>query len=668
MGVRWFELSGLLERDAGAETWRLCQQMLRSWLGEEPLEVLRRQWLAELATALSASWAALWQAEPDWVEREQLGRRPVDLPAVPVLNEALDREAVGLCRPDGSDRELLVVPLSCPRGHSELLLFARTSFSPDDVVRAGHLAHTLSCCVHQRQQRDRLASQAELYRRLSHVVARFPAASKTPELLQLIAEGATELLSCERASIFIWDREHRQLVACPALGVEGGTLRLPDDAGIVGQVVHTGRPVRVDDAYQHPQFDRSVDQRTGYRTRTILCVPMRDAEGRLLGAFQALNKRQGRFTEQDQECLLLLGQQASVALKSTRERERLLRSHQQLTAQAAAGVQLIGQSAAIQAIRKTVERLAATDLPVLILGESGTGKEVVARALHYCGPRADRPFVAVNCAALTESLLESELFGYEKGAFTDARETRPGKFEVADGGTLFLDEIGDMSLAGQAKLLRVLEQKVVSRVGGNEEIPVDVRVIAATNTDLEKAVRERRFREDLYYRLNVVALELPPLRERPEDIIPLAEHFLAEFAQQAGRPPLQLTAEAKRRLQNYAWPGNVRELRNLMERFAFLSPGPQIEAEDVGFLLTSERDTDLSLAAATRQFQQEYIRRAIKRAGGNMSEAAKLLGLHRANLYRKMKQLGMTEGRRSREEGTDREEGDAARLSRRIPR
>jgi Nif-specific regulatory protein len=299
------------------------------------------------------------------------------------------------------------------------------------------------------------------------------------------------------------------------------------------------------------------------------------------------------------------------------------------------------------ALRGTIDRLAATDLPVLILGESGTGKEVAAQSLHYSGSRAPHPFIAVNCAALTETLLESELFGHEKGAFTDAHQAHTGKFELAEGGTLFLDEIGDMTPGGQAKLLRVLEQKVITRVGGTQTIPINVRVLAATNANLAELVREKKFRQDLYYRLSVVTLDIPPLRERPEDVLPLAEFFLERFSLQAKRKPLTLSADAAKRLQLHGWPGNVRELRNLMERVAFLSAGEQVGVDDLAFILSPQKDSfeDLSsgigLAEATDRFQQEYIRRAIKRAQGNMSDAARVLGLHRSNLYRKMNQLGM---------------------------
>jgi Nif-specific regulatory protein len=272
---------------------------------------------------------------------------------------------------------------------------------------------------------------------------------------------------------------------------------------------------------------------------------------------------------------------------------------------------------------------------------------VVARSIHFGSRRRKHPFIAVNCAALTETLLESELFGHEKGAFTDAHEARAGKFELAAGGTLFLDEIGDMSLSGQAKLLRVLEEKTIVRVGGSKTIHTDVRVLAATNQKLAELVRARRFREDLYFRLNVVSLELPPLRDRGEDINLLAEHFLREFSRRAGRRPPKFTAAARKRLESHTWPGNVRELRNLMERLAYLSSGDRIEPEDLAFILSpaagtpSIIDAGLTLNDATHHFQENYIKQTIERARGNVSQAAKNLGVHRSNLYRKMRQLGM---------------------------
>jgi transcriptional regulator with PAS, ATPase and Fis domain len=266
---------------------------------------------------------------------------------------------------------------------------------------------------------------------------------------------------------------------------------------------------------------------------------------------------------------------------------------------------------------------------------------------HYLSSRRNQPMISVNCAALAETLLESELFGHEKGAFTDAHQTRAGKFELASGGTLFLDEIGDMSLSGQAKLLRALEEKIIVRVGGSTPIHTDVRVFAATNQDLAKLVRERKFREDLFYRLNVVTLELPPLRERGEDVMILAEHFLRDFSAKARRKTLTMTAAAKKRLLMHNWPGNVRELRNLMERLAFLAEEDRIDADDLSFVIPPDEQAlgistlNLNLADATKTFQSQYIKKQIEMSRGNMTEAAKRLGLHRSNLYRKMQQLGM---------------------------
>jgi Nif-specific regulatory protein len=445
----------------------------------------------------------------------------------------------------------------------------------------------------------------------------------------------------------LWDRANKIIVGRPALGMEGGELRLSDDVGVVGQVIHTGEPRRVAGLEDAREIDRETDTKTGYRTQTILCVPLNAPDGTRLGAFELLNKRGGVFTQEDERGLAELASYAAVALESTQEFERLLERNQQLVAQAAQDTSLVGDSPVIQAVRSTARRVADTELAVLILGENGTGKEVVARAIHYGSRRRNEPFIPVNCASLTETLLESELFGHEKGAFTDAHEARAGKFEAAAGGTLFLDEIGDMSLSGQAKLLRVLEEKKVVRVGGNREIHTDVRVLAATNQKLADLVRAKRFREDLYFRLNVVSLELPPLRERGDDILLLAEHFLRQFARQAGRRTPKLTANARKRLISHTWPGNVRELRNLMERLAYLSSGEKIEEEELAFILSpsatgrSTIEVGHTLNDATDQFQSDYIRESIERARGNVSLAAKNLGVHRSNLYRKMRQLGM---------------------------
>jgi Nif-specific regulatory protein len=467
------------------------------------------------------------------------------------------------------------------------------------------------------------------------------------QLLQQMAEASTQLFHAERASIFLWDRRNKTLVGRPALGIEEGELRIPDDRGIVGQVIQTGQPRMVDVQSESDQKEvyRQVDQQLGYQTRSLLCVPLRGRGGKLLGAFELINKREANFTAEDQTGLIELAAHAAIALENSQTYQRLLTSRQQIVDQAAQEVQLIGSSPVVEQLRSTIARVAGTELAVLLLGENGTGKEVASRAVHYLSRRRNEPFIAVNCAALAESLLESELFGHERGAFTDAHEARPGKFELASGGTLFLDEIGDLSPGGQAKLLRVLEEKIVVRVGGSLPIATDVRVIAATNQDLAELVRQNRFREDLFFRLNVVTLEIPPLRQRGDDILQLAEHFLKQFCQQAGRQPPRLAAAARKSLLRYPWPGNVRELRNLMERLAYLTPGDEVDTDELVFVRSpapSATPLDLPLAQATRRFQVEYIRRHIEASRGNMTEAAEQLGLHRSNLYRKMRQLGIS--------------------------
>jgi Nif-specific regulatory protein len=469
-------------------------------------------------------------------------------------------------------------------------------------------------------------------------------------LLVQMAEAATRLFDADRASIFLWDKPNRSIVGRPALGVKGGELRLPDDAGIVGQVIQTGEPRRVHNERDAGEIHRAVDKQTGYRTSTLLCVPLISPRGDRVGAFELLNKRSGTFTDDDERGLTELASHAAVALENTQQFTELLERHEKLVDQAAQDTMLVGESPAIQSLRNTIRRIADTDLAVLLLGENGTGKEVAARSIHFGSKRRKHPFVAVNCAALTETLLESELFGHEKGAFTDAHEARAGKFELASGGTLFLDEIGDMSLAGQAKMLRVLEEKTIVRVGGSRPIHTDVRVLAATNQKLAELVRAKRFREDLYFRLNVVSLEFPPLRERGDDVMLLAEHFLREFARRAGRRALKFTAAARKRLESHTWPGNVRELRNLMERLAYLSTGDRIESEDLAFILSPSTAVPslvaegLPLNDATHEFQRKYIQQSIERARGNVSLAARNLGVHRSNLYRKMRQLGMETG------------------------
>jgi two-component system response regulator HydG len=304
---------------------------------------------------------------------------------------------------------------------------------------------------------------------------------------------------------------------------------------------------------------------------------------------------------------------------------------------------LIGESPAMRKLFGLLERLAASEASVLIAGESGTGKELVARALHQRGSRAGGPFVAINCAAVPETLLESELFGHVRGAFTDARSDHKGLLEQASGGTLLLDEIGDLPSGAQAKLLRVLEDRRVRPLGGSRELPIDVRVIAATHRDLDALVEDGRFREDLLFRINVVRLELPPLRARGNDVLLLAQEFLEEAATRAGGRALSLSRPAAEKLLAYDWPGNVRELRNCVEHATALAGAPEIGVEDLPERVRSHRAKELVLAAQDpaalvplEQVERRYILHVLDAVGGNRTEAARVLGLDRKTLYRKL--------------------------------
>jgi DNA-binding NtrC family response regulator len=354
-----------------------------------------------------------------------------------------------------------------------------------------------------------------------------------------------------------------------------------------------------------------------------------------LGAFDFLTKP---FPLADLELLI----------EKAYERRHLRKENEQLKAaldRAQQSPEIVGQSPAMQEVMRLIERAGPTEKAILIQGESGTGKELVARALQRASQRADKPMVVINCAALPETLLESELFGHEKGAFTGATERKRGKFEAADGGTLMLDEIGEMSAEIQAKFLRVLEGHSFERVGGQEPIRVDVRVVAATNRDLQSMVRDGQFRQDLYYRLNVVEIVVPPLRSRGKDCLQLAQFFLDRFNAEMGRKIEGFTEAAKKRLVAYSWPGNIRELKNVVERAVVLSTKTEIDAADLaltpaiegGSMSTAYAETPAEMTLA--ELEREHIERVLRHTDGNKSRASTILGIERSTLDRKLKKF-----------------------------
>jgi len=358
---------------------------------------------------------------------------------------------------------------------------------------------------------------------------------------------------------------------------------------------------------------------------------------------------------------VLLAVSSALELRQTRRVARALR------AELGFAGQMVGKSAVMDAVREMIARVAPTDARVLITGESGTGKELVASAIHDASARRDKPFVRVNCAAIPRDLVESEMFGHERGAFTGATQTRIGRFELAHHGTLFLDEVGDLGPDAQAKLLRAIEAKEIQRVGGNKVIRTDVRIISATNHDLQRAVRAGTFREDLYFRLQVIPLAIPPLRERGDDILELVEHFSEQFLQRTGQAKPRWRSDALQLLRDYPWPGNVRELANIVERLAILHPGAEITGQQVEDVLIVDRDetenllvttptraqervgesretiarAPTSLAEKLDSFERSVIARALAEAGGNVADAARRLQTDRPNLYRRMKRLGI---------------------------
>ena len=381
------------------------------------------------------------------------------------------------------------------------------------------------------------------------------------------------------------------------------------------------------------------------RIATAMCVPLRSGET-ILGAVYTDRLGDAKpFTRTDLELLTALAMPTVVALNNIRATEELHRERQVLEREVRGQYHIIGESPRVLALFDFIEKAAPLDSGVLLMGESGTGKELVARAIHYSGPRAKGPFEAINCAALTETLLESELFGHVKGAFTGAHEDRAGRFELAKDGTLFLDEISEMPPTSQSKLLRVLESGEFRRVGDVRDRHSNARLIAATNQNLPKLVEEKKFRQDLYFRLNILTCALPPLRDHAEDMDALCDHFLDYFCRKCGKPRLQLTPEAIDALRKLPWPGNVRELRNVLERLVVLSKKQTIEPGDLPLdLASAPAMRPISPSSSLEAVERDHIERVLHEVEGNKKEAARILGIDRSTLYAKLKAYHLDTG------------------------
>jgi transcriptional regulator with GAF, ATPase, and Fis domain len=385
--------------------------------------------------------------------------------------------------------------------------------------------------------------------------------------------------------------------------------------------------------------------REGDGKQSILCAPLVVGDRCLGILYLDTRNTETRFTAADLELVSAIAGLAAMGIENAWQFERLNLENQRLRAEVTLTHDMVGRSARMREVYQFIERVAPSDATVLIGGESGTGKELAARAIHKNSPRKNHPFVALNCAALTETLLESELFGHEKGAFTSAVAQKKGFLEVAEGGTVFLDEVGELSPILQAKLLRVLQEREFTRVGGTRSIKINVRFLAATNRDLQKGVQDEKFRGDLYHRLNVISITLPSLREHPEDIPLLAEHFAARYAEKGGRVVKGISEPARACLTRYEWPGNIRELENAMERAVVVGSTEWIQPEDLPeTVVETGGGSEVAPAKyheAIRKLKKELILNALDQSAGNVTEAAKLLGVHANYLHRLMKNLDL---------------------------
>lgn len=483
------------------------------------------------------------------------------------------------------------------------------------------------------------------------------------ELLQFVNLKTRELLQSETSSILLWDKVRDELFF-PLEGGEKGKKgmdnhRYPARLGIGGWVIQQGQPLLVPQTLEDPRFDPRVDGEKGLLVKSLLCAPLQ-AKGRVIGAIQVKNRLDRPFEERDLRLLTSLAGHIATSVENARfykdlqeAKDRLKDENVYLRREVERKYkfdQIIGNNPRMNQVFDLLEKVIDTPTTVLVQGETGTGKEMIARAIHYNSSRRDKRFVAQNCGALPESLLESEFFGHKKGSFTGAISDKKGLFEIAHDGTIFLDEIGDTSPALQVKLLRVLEEGEFRPVGDTRDVKVDVRVISATNRDLQKEVEAGRFREDLYYRLNVFPVFLPPLRERRDDIPLLADHFLGKHSRRMNKEVAGFTMEAMDLLQAYDFPGNVRELENEIERAVTLAnPQDSITGSLLSERVRQGKEKVFSLALAQKgtlrevvdQVERHMIQEAMEACRGNKSRVARNLGLSRVGLQKKIKRLGM---------------------------
>ncbi len=468
------------------------------------------------------------------------------------------------------------------------------------------------------------------------------------EVLQAIAHTSAAVLRSEASSLLMLDRRRNKLVFMAAVGDRGPSLigeEFDANLGIAGRVQTSGKPIIVPDVHQSNDFFRGIDAKSSFQTRGLIAAPL-IWKGDVIGVVEVLNKiGGGSYDDDDLTLLQIFANLAAAGAHNAAEHETVVRENRGLRETLRVRTPIIGASSALRQVLDMVNRVAGSNATVLLLGETGTGKEVTARAIHSASPRSERAFIAINCAALPETLLESELFGHVKGAFTGAVAEKMGRFEMADGGSLFLDEIGDISQSTQVKLLRVLQEKEFVRVGGTRTIATDVRIIAATNRDLHAAMEKGEFREDLYYRLNVFPIHLPPLRQRREDIPQLVDHFVNISATELGCPRPSVSDEAMALLAGYKWPGNIRELQNIIERAVLLADGGAMSAVHLPREIAGEdAPKDAKSESSLWGYEKALILKALRENNWNQSKAARALGISRDNLRYRVKKYEIEKG------------------------
>jgi transcriptional regulator with GAF, ATPase, and Fis domain len=524
---------------------------------------------------------------------------------------------------------------------------------PDAYISASENTTGCSTVRLESSEVDVLAKQpavdGEAQRRLDvllTVISEASAVTSLREMVDAFFSKIAKVIPADRGAVIFagpgLDKIENIVAWDGSRGAEGQPLVL--SRTVIRPVLSQREAVVWEDLQDSPQF-RGVKSVVSSRARAVLATPLIVRDKTTGAVYLETSDPAARFTRDHLRFVSAAASTIAPLLALAYREEQLESENRSLRLEIRLKHEMVGRSASIEDVYRIIARVAATDSTVLVQGESGTGKELAARAIHTNSRRAAKPFVAMNCAAIHENLMESELFGHERGAFTGAVTQKKGKLELADGGTLFLDEIGDMQLALQAKILRVLETREFERLGGSRAIRVNVRIVAATNRNLMQFIKDSRFREDLYYRLNVVSLTLPPLRERGEDIPMLADHFMRKFAEECKRPLRGISQEAMRHLTAYAWPGNVRELRNAIERAVVLGEAPEILPEDLPETVLNsgprQQDSPSAYIERVREAKRQIVAGALRETKGNYIQAAARLGIFPSNFHRLLRELNL---------------------------